>query len=155
MFQCLGESCKNHCCGAYAGMDGKMQPLSGISFEKIILLPEDIERLQSIGRSDLINDDLPNGISTIQTAADGTCAALEKGRCTVYDSRPAICRAYPLYLDMFTGICALSECGASDSIDDLHEMEENVRSLLEIYSFWLKYYSREPDHPENPIQREE
>lgn len=30
---------------------------------------------------------------------DGDCRFLEKGRCSIYESRPHICRTYPFYLD--------------------------------------------------------
>lgn len=142
-FDCLGNDCKNHCCKSYSGMESKMRQLSGISFEKIILLPDDIAKIKDIGRTDLLADPPSNGIVTIKTAKDGTCAALVNGRCSIYNNRPAICHAYPLYLDMFTGVCVLNECEAAASVDYLSELKANLFSLMEIYRFWIDYYEKE------------
>lgn len=116
-----------------------MQPLGNIDFSEIVLLPEDVNRLKEAGCEGLIRTNA-EGIATILTAPDGTCAALKDGRCAIYDARPAICRAYPLYLDMFTGACTLNECKAVPSDLKLSDCKEALASLLDIYQYWICYY---------------
>ena len=113
-----------------------------------MLLPEDVKNLEAINCGYLIRTDT-DGISTIQTAPDGTCAALDQGCCSVYEARPAICRAYPLYLDMFVGVCALTECKAVTPDIPLQSYSENLKSLLDIYQYWIDYYKQrhEADEP--------
>lgn len=138
-FKCLGADCPNHCCGAYSGGSSALHPLGSIGFSEIILLPEDVERLKNAGYEHLIRTN-SEGIATIHTASDGTCAALKDGRCNIYDARPAICRAYPLYLDMFTGACTLNECKAVPPDLQLCNCKEALYSLFDIYQFWIDYY---------------
>jgi len=67
---------------------------------------------------------------------DGDCIFLENGRCTIYESRPCICRTYPFYLDegrVGHGECDGLGCGERD---DSHSMAQeliarNVRELEE------------------------
>lgn len=118
-----------------------MNPLGSIGFSEIILLPEDVNRLKEAGYEHLIRTNTEK-IATIHTAPDGTCAALKDGRCDIYDARPAICRAYPLYLDMFVGACTLNECKAVPSNPQLSHYEGALSSLLDIYQFWIDYYRK-------------
>ena len=138
-FKCLGADCPNHCCGAYSGGAQALHPLGNIGFSEIILLPEDVKRLKSAGYEHLIRTGA-DGIFTIQTAQDGTCAALEEGRCKIYDARPAICRAYPLYLDMFVGVCVLKECKAVSNDLCIDDYNEALSNLLDIYQYWIDIY---------------
>lgn len=138
-FKCLGPDCPNHCCGAYSGGASALHSLGSIGFSEIILLSEDVAHLKAAGYEHLIREN-SEGMSTIHTAPDGTCAALKDGRCDIYDVRPAICRAYPLYLDMFVGACTLNECKAVPSNLQLRDCKEALSSLLDIYQFWINYY---------------
>ena len=108
-------------------------------FSEINLLPDDFERLKSAHLEHLIVCKEDN-IMRIRTEADGTCAALEDGKCTIYDNRPAICRAYPLYLDMYVGVCALKECSGVPANMGIKPDSEALRSLLDIYQYWIDYY---------------
>jgi len=108
---------------------------------EIILLPKDIDRLTQAGYSHLIRK-YPNGMARLDTATDGTCVALIDGRCSVYSCRPAICRAYPLYLDMFSGVCALTECKAVPDDMQLDDYAEELENLLDIYQFWIDQYRK-------------
>lgn len=140
-FNCLGAACPNHCCGAYTGISPNLQTTGSTLFSEIVLLPEDVSRIQEAGYEHLIvhkNDKL----SCIKTAPDGTCAALSNGRCAIYDYRPSICRAYPLYLDMYTGVCLLKECpGVSEDIS-IADFSYNLNYLLNIYQYWINFYRK-------------
>ena len=140
-FHCLGADCPNHCCGAYAGFSPHLQNAGAVLFSEIILLPEDQERMRKAGFAHLIVQK-SNGISCIRTAEDGTCAALCNGKCSVYDCRPSICRAYPLYLDMYTGVCVQKECPGVNQETIPEDLPENLNSLLKIYQFWIDRYTK-------------
>ena len=140
-FQCLGKNCPNHCCGAYDGVSPNLRPLGDVQMSEIILLPKDVDALEHAGYSHLICKDA-NGIAKIDTAPDGTCAALADGKCSVYVYRPAICRAYPLYLDMFSGVCALTECKAVPNDMCSEDYPEMLENLLDIYQYWINHYRK-------------
>ena len=140
-FRCLGKECPNHCCGAYEGISPNLRPLGDVQMSEIILLPKDVDALESNGYSDLIRRD-DSGNARIDTAPDGTCAALVDGSCSVYACRPAICRAYPLYLDMFSGVCGLTECKAVTDDMRAEEHPEALESLLDIYQYWIDLYRK-------------
>lgn len=137
-FCCLGEKCPNHCCGAFNGISVKLRPMNGIKFSEIILLPDDVRNIKAMGHEEMI-EKAPNGIMVLKTAEDGTCMALKNGRCLIYDARPAICRAYPLYLDMFAGVCAVTECKAFTENITINHCEGAMESLLKVYQYWIDY----------------
>lgn len=140
-FHCLGKECPNHCCGSYDGISPNLKPLGNVQMSEIILLPKDVDALERAGYSHLICRDA-NGNTRIDTAPDGTCAALVDGKCSVYACRPAICRAYPLYLDMYSGVCALTECKAVPDDMRLEDCPEALENLLDIYQYWIDYYRK-------------
>lgn len=140
-FSCLGKDCPNHCCGPYNGISSNLRPLGNVQMSEIILLSKDAEALEHAGYSHLICTD-PDGKVRINTAPDGTCAALVDGRCSVYDYRPAICRAYPLYLDIYSGVCALTECKAVPEDMRLEDYPEALENLLDIYQHWIDQYRK-------------
>lgn len=138
-FKCKGVDCPNHCCGAYSGCKQMLSPLENMSFSEIILIPEDVKRLEDAGYKHLICTN-EEGLPILYTAPDGTCMALQDGLCSIYDERPAICRAYPLYLDLFVGAGVLKECKAVSDNLKLQDFKDGLSSLLEIYKFWVYYY---------------
>lgn len=140
-FHCLGRECPDHCCGAYSGVSPKLLPLGKTNPSEIILLPKDLEALKDAGYGELISENA-DGIARINTSIDGTCSALKDGRCTIYKCRPAICKAYPLYLDMFSGVCVLKECPAVPSDARLEQFSDALKSLLDIYQYWIDIYKQ-------------
>ena len=142
-FNCLGKDCPNHCCGAYDGITSVLRPLGQVTMSEIILLPQDVRRLIDAGYAQLVREG-EDGIARIDTAPDGTCAALVDGRCSVYEYRPAICRAYPLYIDMYSGVCALTECPAVPPDMRPEDYPEAMEALLDIYQYWIGRYRKLP-----------
>lgn len=140
-FKCLGKDCPNHCCGAFDGISNKLKELSSISFSEIVLLPEDVERIEKARKEKYIISE-ENGIYKIATKRDGTCLALENGKCAIYEQRPTICKAYPLYIDMFAGLCYVNECSAFNPDFNIEEYRNALKSLLEIYKYWIDYYAK-------------
>jgi Fe-S-cluster containining protein len=65
---------------------------------------------------------------------DGDCLFLASGRCTVYESRPCVCRTYPFYLEegrVGHGECEGLSCGNKECG---HAMAQELiaRSVLEL-----------------------
>lgn len=137
-FICLGKNCPKHCCGSFNGISDSLRPMCGIEFSEIILLPEDVRKLQEAGYNNLIKQ-ASNGMMIINTDEDGTCGALKDGICQIYNVRPAICRAYPLYLDMFAGVCVATECKAIGENITVDQCEGALEALLKIYQYWIDY----------------
>lgn len=63
----------------------------------------------------------------LKRGADGNCLFLKNGRCTVYASRPHICRTYPFMLDGDSLI--ISECSAV-GCNTCTDAEETAAALL-------------------------
>lgn len=139
-FNCKGKNCENHCCGAFDGISKKLNPLGG-DFTKIILLPGEAEKIKNAGRNDLI-EIMSNGMGVMKTDENGLCHGLVDGRCEIYEHRPAICKAFPLYLDMFAGICYVNECGAFRGDIPKEDYRDALDNLLDIYQFWIDYYKK-------------
>lgn len=138
-FACLGKGCPNHCCGAFNGVSDKLRELDVFAFSEIVLLPDDIRRIRQAGKEDYIARK-EDGIWTMKTADDGTCAALRGGRCDIYEVRPSLCKAYPLYLDLFAGLCCVTECPAFDPAAPHQAYQEALRSLLDVMQYWINRY---------------
>lgn len=138
---CVGLACPNHCCGAFEGASASFRPLEDRLFSEIILLPEDEAALRDGGfESYAVRG--ADGIARIKTAPDGTCSALRNGKCSVYSCRPAICKAYPLDLDMFVGACVSKDCPVSSGID-ITACPEELAHLISVYEFWIARYKRQ------------
>lgn len=136
-FQCLGEACPSNCCGAFNGVSNKLKSMHGINPSKIILLPRDIELLKEISREDLIIS--KDNFNFLQTYKDGRCHALAKGKCSIYQQRPSICRAYPFYFDMFMGLCVDTNCpGIREIHGDCTVEDEYYNYLVSVYQYWMK-----------------
>lgn len=135
-WRCLGAECPNNCCGPFVGLHTTLKPIANIRHSEIILLPEDVERLVEISRKDLIKKQNTNYF--IKTKEDGTCFALSEGSCTIYPARPTLCRAYPFYIDLFTGLSMHVTCpGIGKGITPLNEIEPYLEAVKTVYNYWL------------------
>jgi len=137
--KCLGARCPNHCCKEYSGFSDRLQAIDSTGFSEIILLPRDVDNLRKAGMDSLIVKS-SEGHWTIATSKEGVCGALTDGKCSIYPFRPAICRCYPLYLDLFVGMCELTECPGVEFGKPKHYDRTCVEELLSIYEYWIQYY---------------
>ncbi len=77
---------------------------------EMILLREDVERIEKAGfRRDSFAE-LRNGFLRLKNREDYCVFLGENGRCTIYDYRPLGCRVYPLIYDMSRGVVFDQEC---------------------------------------------
>ena len=72
---------------------------------------------------------------------DGTCKAFKDGRCTIHDFSPTLCKAFPFYFDMFSGLCAIRCEGFSDSYwTDFEQYKPYIEAARKMYEFWFDFY---------------
>jgi Fe-S-cluster containining protein len=73
---------------------------------------------------------------------DGACKAFKNGKCTINKIKPTLCKAFPFYFDMFTGLCAIYCEGFSDEYwTDLSEYQECFDAARKMYEFWIDFYT--------------
>ncbi|MBU2531679.1 MAG: YkgJ family cysteine cluster protein [Alphaproteobacteria bacterium] len=160
-FRCLAEECPNSCCGPFAGVEKLKAALrkSDLSealgesedyffeneeqtiFTLIRLRQADVEKLLGHGFGDMIvrrkvGEQL---LYFLRLKRDGSCHALdEKGRCTIYAARPAVCRAFPFYVDMFGGLSMIESCpGVGAGRSTLKDHSDEISAVRELYEMWL------------------
>lgn len=138
-FCCLCQSCPDCCCGPYSGFSETLQSVDGRMFNEIILTNQDVDLLVNHGFENFINKG-EDGFSRLKTYSDGTCTALNNGKCSINQCKPTICKAFPLYIDAFIGVCAIKECKSVKPNTDLAFYNEQLRALLDMYQFWIDYY---------------
>lgn len=146
-FRCKGQNCKHNCCGPFAGISNELTNIDNRPFDEIILLPEDVARFRENGREDLIEEGISpiNGKKYYKIALkeDGTCKALKDGRCSIYQFSPVLCKAFPFYFDMFSGLCAIDCEGFSDdNWAPLEEFDSYIDCAKKMYRFWMDFYSK-------------
>lgn len=139
--RCMGTGCPHHCCGDFNGISTDLLPLGDVPFQDIILLPEEVVDLKKAGLEEFVTE-ADYKIPRLKVGEGGTCSALVDGKCSIYNHRPAICKAYPLYIDMFVGMCAHTLCPSFDLSVPIDEYKDAVNSLLKIYQYWIDYYSK-------------
>jgi len=101
------------------------------------LTDDDASRLLAAGCSHLIEPTEP-GHYRMKLLEDGTCTAFIDGRCSIHKIKPTLCRAFPFYVDMFVGLCGVTECPGFDSgWTKVEDLQEEVQAAKEMYSFWL------------------
>ena len=136
-FICLGDKCPNNCCGPFGGVQRGIDSIDGKKFSEIILTPEDSKRLLESGCSNLI-ELTSNGGYRMRTEKDGTCVALKDGLCTIHHLKPTLCRAFPFYIDMFVGLCGITDCpGFGEGWTDLNSLDGEIKAAGEMYKFWV------------------
>jgi Fe-S-cluster containining protein len=121
----------------------------------VTIFPDEIRRIMSATGLDWLDivepeedgdeDDYGNRQAfewALRKKPDGDCKFLANGRCTIYESRPFICRTYPFYLDEgrdYHGECDGLGCGDRQYVNamakeliarSIRELEESI-ALLE------------------------
>ncbi len=146
-FCCRAEHCEHSCCGPFCGITNELHNIDKRPFDEIVLTEEDYENLYSHGYSDLIEEgysqEMQKPYYKMALEADGTCKALVNGRCSIHDFNPTLCKAFPFYFDMFSGLCAIECEGFSEeywtSLESCEPCFENARKM---YEFWIRFYTK-------------
>jgi len=136
-FACLREECAVPCCGPFSGLNTDIDSVHGREFQDIFLTDEDHLRLIENGRSDSAEED-ENGHHKMRLKPDGSCTAFVNGRCSIHRFKPSLCRAYPFYVDMFTGLCASRSCpGFGGGWTPLTDLKPEIECTMAMYEYWL------------------
>lgn len=136
-FACLQADCPKSCCGPFGGVQRGIVSIDGRAFSEIVLTQSDADSLLNAGFAHLL-EYLEPGKYRMRTLGDGTCCALKDGLCTVNENKPTVCRAFPFYVDMFVGLCAITECpGFGVGWTRVSDLRPEVSAARSMYSYWL------------------
>jgi len=144
-FCCKRELCGHSCCGPFCGVTKELDNIDKRPFDEIVLTEEDYRRLYENGYADLIEEgysaEMKKKYYKMALEPDGTCKALIDGRCSIHAINPTLCKAFPFYFDMFSGLCAIKCEGFTPNVwSDLKEFTENFENAKKMYEFWLNFY---------------
>ena len=140
--QCDSLKCNNNCCSAFSGISSHLTPFGKLAcFSDIILTNEDYQLLIKAGYAEFIEIG-EEGLKKLKTLKDGCCCAYQQGKCTIYENRPTICRAYQFYIDIFAGLCVINDCPSAPNNDRIIEYAEDIKTVLAVYKYWIEYYER-------------
>lgn len=140
--KCDSKKCKNNCCAVFDGISTHLTPFGGsFKFSDIILSIEDYRLLCENDHIDLIEIG-NNGLIKLKTSDNGLCSAFKNGKCTIYDYRPTVCRAYPFYIDMFAGLCTIKDCCAAPQKGNIVDFLDDIKAVISVYKKWITYYEQ-------------
>lgn len=144
-FHCKKELCTHSCCGPFCGVTDRLDNIDKRPFDEIVLTPEDYRRLYENGYAELIEEgysaEMGKKYYKMALEPDGTCKAFADGRCKIHGISPTLCKAFPFYFDMFSGLCAIKCEGFSEEEwNDLKEFDVNFENAKKMYEFWLDFY---------------
>lgn len=148
-FSCLREKCPNSCCGPFGGVQRGIDSIEGRRFSEIVLTPEDSNKIIQAGHSHLI-ERTSSGEYRMRLLEDGTCIALEGGLCSIHPVKPTLCRAFPFYVDMFVGLCGVTDCpGFGSGWTKVEKLQDEIKAAKEMYTFWLDRMSLPADESDD------
>ena len=144
-FRCKKEMCTHSCCGPFCGVTDQLDSVDKRPFDEIVLTDEDYRRLFENGFADLVEEgystEMKKRYYRMALEPDGTCKAFSDGRCRIHDISPTLCKAFPFYFDMFSGLCAIRCEGFSDDCwSDLEDFSSCMENARKMYEFWIDFY---------------
>ena len=149
-FSCKMDSCSHCCCGPFHGITDSLSNVENRPFDEIVLTDEDYDRIISAGHFDLIEEGFSETMNRsyhkMALNGDGSCRAWVDGRCTINRIKPTICEAFPFYIDMFSGLCAIMCEGFIDEcVTDMKDCASSLESARKMYEFWVDFYKQGPN----------
>ena len=141
-FRCLKEKCPKSCCGPFNGVQSKLFSLYKHGFSDIALSRENVDYIRKIGKKDKAYLDNKTRLWFVRLNKDKSCPFHIKGSCGIYKSQPPMCKAYPLYLDPFAGLCIDTSCpGVGKGWTKIKDLKKEINALKEINDLWIKTIS--------------
>ena len=145
-FCCRMQHCTHSCCGPFAGITGELNNIDRRPFDEIVLTGEDYDLLYANGYADLIEEgyspEMKKRYYKMALEEDGTCKAFVDGKCLIHEISPSLCKAFPFYFDMFSGLCAIAcEGFGDDHWTDLSQYKSNFEYARKMYEFWMDFYT--------------
>jgi Fe-S-cluster containining protein len=146
VFKCLQNNCLKSCCGSFSGISKKLISLDGRPFSEIVLTDDDakifiengLENFIEVGYSKTYN----RYYKRMLTDPDGNCISYKSGRCSIYEFRPTLCKAFPFYFDAFAGLCVINCAGVILTNTDIEDCKSYIEEARKMYYFWLDFYSK-------------
>ncbi len=146
-FKCLENRCLKSCCGPFCGLSNELASLDDRPFSEIILTDKDVDILFKHGHARLIEEAVaPNGkhYFRMKLMPDGTCTALKSGKCSIHAINPTLCKAFPFYIDMFAGLCAITCPGFDEDWTTMDALKTYFDATKEMYDYWMNFYDMKP-----------
>lgn len=108
---CLKENCPENCCGYFRDRLPNYLSIKGIKHDEILILPKEI--------SGILNKYIvkKKGNHYLKLKKNRFCPIFANGKCNQFDIRPSVCRAYPFYIDLFTGLNIDITCPSIGGVD--------------------------------------
>lgn len=143
---CLKDKCPNPCCGPFGGVSADFASIFALRPSEIALTYDDERRIvELLGREAEASMEHRGDEAFVQLNTDGSCPYWQKGFCAIHAAKPSVCRAYPLYLDMFTGLNIITLCpGIGSGWTTKDELDAMLRALADVYEFHLLKKVRQP-----------
>ena len=150
-FSCRMDYCSNSCCGPFKGVNTLINNIEKRPFDEIVLTDDDFNRIYMNGFMDLIetgySEQMNKSYKKMSLGEDGTCRAFVNGKCCINNIKPTLCKAFPFYFDMFSGLCAINCEGFSDEYwTDVSSYQDCFDSARKMYEFWINFYSETVEH---------
>lgn len=128
------DNCPNNCCGNnFVGLANAFKHSNGDLFNQILLSDEEVEDIVSNYGDEYIEyiDDMP----FISLNKDRSCKAFKNGRCSIYKSRPDVCKLYPYYFDPFGGVFIDKNCSKfEDDEIDKKQIFDLINKRIKLFS---------------------
>ena len=104
------------------------------------------EERELLRREEGFSEEMQKPYYKMALEEDGTCKAFVGGRCSIHELSPTLCKAFPFYFDMFSGLCAIACEGFSDDYwTDLEDWRPCFEEAKKMYEFWLDFYGKKKD----------
>ncbi|HAS00131.1 MAG TPA: hypothetical protein DEA43_02435 [Candidatus Moranbacteria bacterium] len=135
---CLRDKCAKNCCGAFEDPLPNFVSIEGQERYEIEVLPNEIKKLKNDCK-DCIKSNADKGKSYMNLYKDHTCVLLKNGMCSKYEKRPSVCRSYPFYIDLFSGLNIDNSCpGVKKGWTNVSDLHINLSSLIKLYKSHIK-----------------
>lgn len=150
-FSCRMADCNHSCCGPFASISDKLNNIEGRPFDEIVLTEKDFNALLRSGYLEYVEEgysqEMKKPYYRMALEPDGTCKAFLDGKCSIHDVKPTLCRAFPFYFDIFSGLCAIQCEGFNDKDYNtpFEDIEPCIDAAREMYEFWIDFYSRKSE----------
>ena len=143
---CLREKCPRSCCGSFEDRNRIYDKLFlscfNIGHEAIFLTADDEKRIKNKKGKDFI-EILKDGETYIKLNKNHSCPFLKNKLCSIYNIRPHLCRAYPFYLDLASGLNVDVFCpGIGKGWTDIKEIKEYIKAMNKVYQTQIKLNKR-------------
>lgn len=129
------DNCSKNCCGHnFVGLANAFKQSNSDLFNQILLSEEEVEDIVKNFGDEYIEyiDNMP----FMALNKDRSCKAFKDGKCSIYNSRPDVCKLYPYYFDPFGGIFVDKNCTCfeDDEAIDKKEIFELINKRIKLFA---------------------